>query len=78
MRKARRWMPVTLVLLFIYSLNTSTGMVVFSSTIHGVVSDRDRGCDFTLLDTTWSLSFSCSHSPSEARWSMAWASRSCM
>jgi len=46
-------LPVALVLLFVYGLNTSTGMVVFNSTIQGAVPDRVRGRVFTLLDVTW-------------------------
>ncbi len=47
-------LPVALVLLFVYGLNTSTGMVVFSSTVQGAVPDAVRGRVFTLLDVTWS------------------------
>jgi MFS family permease len=46
-------LPIALVLLFIYGLNTSTGMVVFSSTVQGAVPDAVRGRVFTLLDVTW-------------------------
>jgi len=46
-------LPVALVILFIYGLNTSTGMVVFSSTVQGAVPDEVRGRVFTLLDVTW-------------------------
>lgn len=46
-------LPVALVLLFIYGLNTSTGMVVFSSTVQGAVPDAVRGRVFTLLDVSW-------------------------
>lgn len=46
-------LPVALLLLFIYGLNTSTGMVVFNSTVQGAVPDRVRGRVFTLLDVTW-------------------------
>src|SRR5216684_1360320 len=46
-------LPIALVLLFIYGLNTSTGMVVFNSTVQGAVPDRVRGRVFTLLDVTW-------------------------
>ena len=35
-------------------LNTSTGMVVFNSTVQGAVPDAVRGRVFTLLDVTWS------------------------
>jgi MFS family permease len=47
-------LPVALGILFVYGLNTSTGMVVFSSTVQGAVPDRVRGRVFTLLDVTWS------------------------
>jgi predicted MFS family arabinose efflux permease len=46
-------LPVALLLLFVYGLNTSTGMVVFSSTVQGAVPDRVRGRVFTLLDASW-------------------------
>ena len=50
-----RSVPVALFLLFVYGLNTSTGMVVFSSTVQGAVPDAVRGRVFTLLDVTWSI-----------------------
>ncbi len=46
-------LPIALVLLFIYGLNASTGMVVFNSTVQGAVPDTVRGRVFTLLDVTW-------------------------
>ncbi len=46
-------LPAALGILFVYGLNTSTGMVVFSSTVQGAVPDRVRGRVFTLLDVTW-------------------------
>ncbi|MCC6421459.1 MAG: MFS transporter [Gemmataceae bacterium] len=46
-------LPAALGILFVYGLNTSTGMVVFNSTVQGVVPDRVRGRVFTLLDVTW-------------------------
>ncbi len=46
-------LPVALVLLFIYGLNTSTGIVVFNSTVQGAVPEQMRGRVFTLLDVTW-------------------------
>jgi len=46
-------LPVALILLVIYGLNTSTGMVVFSSTVQGAVPDRVRGRVFSLLDVSW-------------------------
>jgi len=48
-------LPVALVILFVYGLNTSTGMVVFSSTVQGAVPDKVRGRVFTLLDVTWNI-----------------------
>jgi hypothetical protein len=47
-------LPIALLLLFVYGLNTSTGMVVFNSTVQGAVPDVVRGRVFTLLDVTWS------------------------
>ncbi|HZP94947.1 MAG TPA: MFS transporter [Candidatus Limnocylindria bacterium] len=47
-------LPVALFILFVYGLNTSTGMVVFSSTIQGAIPDAVRGRVFTLLDVSWS------------------------
>jgi len=46
-------LPLAMVILFIYGLNTSTGMVVFSSTVQGAVPDPVRGRVFTLLDVSW-------------------------
>jgi predicted MFS family arabinose efflux permease len=46
-------LPIALGLLFVYGLNTSTGMVVFNSTVQGAVPDGVRGRVFTLLDVTW-------------------------
>ncbi len=46
-------LPVALLILFVYGLNTSTGMVVFSSTVQGAIPDRVRGRVFTLLDVSW-------------------------
>lgn len=46
-------LPVALVIMFVYGLNTSTGMVVFNSTIQGAVPDAVRGRVFTLLDVSW-------------------------
>jgi len=47
-------LPIALLILFVYGVNTSTGMVVFSSTVQGAVPDAVRGRVFTLLDVTWS------------------------
>ena len=46
-------LPVALLILFVYGLNTSTGMVVFTSTLQGAIPDAVRGRVFTLLDVTW-------------------------
>ncbi len=48
-------LPIALLILFIYGLNTSTGMVVFSSTLQSVIPDAVRGRVFTLLDIDWSI-----------------------
>jgi MFS family permease len=48
-------LPVALLILFIYGLNTSTGMVVFNSTVQGAVPEQLRGRVFTLLDVTWNV-----------------------
>jgi MFS family permease len=45
--------PIALLILFVYGLNTSTGMVVFNSTIQGAIPDEVRGRTFTLLDASW-------------------------
>ncbi len=47
-------LPVALLILFVYGLNTSTGMVVFNSTIQGAIPEAIRGRVFTLLDVSWS------------------------
>ncbi len=47
-------LPIALLILFVYGLNTSTGMVVFNSTVQGAVPDAVRGRVFTLLDVSWS------------------------
>src|SRR5215208_1963896 len=47
-------LPLALLILFVYGLNTSTGMVVFNSTVQGAVPDAVRGRVFTLLDVSWS------------------------
>lgn len=48
-------LPIALLILFVYGLNTSTGMVVFTSTVQGAVPDAVRGRVFTLLDVSWSV-----------------------
>jgi MFS family permease len=47
-------LPVALLILLVYGLNTSAGMVAFNSTVQGAVPDAMRGRVFTLLDVTWS------------------------
>jgi MFS family permease len=47
-------LPVALFIMFVYGLNTSTGNVVFSTTVQGAVPDAVRGRVFTLLDADWS------------------------
>jgi len=46
-------LPWALVILFIYGLNTSTGMVASTTILQTVIPDRVRGRVFTLLDVTW-------------------------
>ena len=46
-------LPIAIAILFVYGLNTSTGMVVFNATLQGAVPDRVRGRVFTLLDVSW-------------------------
>src|SRR5207248_2592301 len=45
--------PWALVILFIYGLNTSTGMVASTTILQTVIPERVRGRVFTLLDVTW-------------------------
>lgn len=47
-------LPVAMLILFVYGLNTSTGSVVFNSTLQGAIPDEVRGRVFTLLDVAWS------------------------
>jgi predicted MFS family arabinose efflux permease len=47
-------LPFALLIMFVYGLNTSTGNVVFSTTVQGAVPDEVRGRVFTLLDVDWS------------------------
>lgn len=47
-------LPIALLIMFVYGLNTSTGNVVFRTTIQGAVPDEVRGRVFTLLDVNWS------------------------
>ncbi len=46
-------LPWALMILFIYGLNTSTGMVASNTILQTVIPDRVRGRVFTLLDVTW-------------------------
>jgi len=46
-------LPWALAILFIYGLNTSTGVVASHSILQTVIPDRVRGRVFTLLDVTW-------------------------
>jgi len=46
-------LPAALLILFVYGLNTSTGIVVFNSTVQEATPDRVRGRVFSLLDVTW-------------------------
>jgi MFS family permease len=46
-------LPWALAILFVYGLNTSTGVVAFHSILQTVIPNRVRGRVFTLLDVTW-------------------------
>ncbi len=46
-------LPWALVILFVYGLNTSTGMVASTTILQTVIPDRVRGRVFALLDVTW-------------------------
>lgn len=45
--------PAALAVLFVYGLNTSTGMVVSSSLLQTQVAEKFRGRVYTLLDVSW-------------------------
>ncbi len=47
--------PLALLILFIYGLNTSTGMVVYNSLMQGQVPEAMRGRVYTLMDVLWNL-----------------------
>lgn len=47
--------PFVLFLLFVYGLNTSTGIVVYNSIMQINVPDQVKGRVFTLMDLTWSV-----------------------
>jgi MFS family permease len=46
-------LPLALLILFVYGLCTSAGIVVFNSVIQQAVPDPVRGRVYTLLDMTW-------------------------
>jgi len=46
-------LPIALLIMFVYGLNTSIGVVVFNSVVQESVPDEVRGRVFTLLDVTW-------------------------
>jgi MFS family permease len=46
-------LPWALLILFVYGLNTSTGMVAAQSILQTVIPHHVRGRVFTLLDVTW-------------------------
>jgi MFS family permease len=48
-------LPIALVILFIYGLNTSTGMVVYNAIMQSEVPEAVRGRTYTLMDATWNL-----------------------
>jgi predicted MFS family arabinose efflux permease len=47
--------PLAWLLLFIYGLNTSSGMVVYQSWVQREVPDAVRGRVFTWLDVVWNV-----------------------
>ena len=47
--------PFALFLLFVYGLNTSTGMVVYNSIMQVSIPDQVKGRVFTLMDMIWSV-----------------------
>jgi predicted MFS family arabinose efflux permease len=47
--------PVAWLLLFIYGLNTSSGMVVYQTWVQRQVPDAVRGRVFTWLDVVWNV-----------------------
>lgn len=48
-------LPVAWLLLFVYGLNTSTGMVVYQTWLQRQVPDAMRGRVFTWLDVVWNV-----------------------
>ena len=47
-------LPIALAIMFVYGLNTSTGMVTFNSALQGIIPSEFRGRVFALLDVSWS------------------------
>ena len=48
-------LPLAMLILFVYGLNTSTGMVVYNSLMQSQVPEQVRGRVFTLMDVVWNL-----------------------
>ena len=48
-------LPVALLILFVYGLNTSTGMIVYNSIMQSEVPEEVRGRIFTLMDANWNF-----------------------
>ncbi len=48
-------LPIALLILFVYGLNTSTGMVVYNSLMQSEVPEEVRGRVYTLMDATWNF-----------------------
>lgn len=48
-------LPVALLILFVYGLNTSTGMIVYNSIMQSEVPEEVRGRVFTLMDANWNF-----------------------
>jgi hypothetical protein len=46
-------LPIALLILFVYRLNSSAGMVVYNSVLQGSVPEDFCGRVFTLFDVTW-------------------------
>jgi MFS family permease len=46
-------LPIALLILFVYGLSTSAGIVIFNSVVQRAVPDPVRGRVYTLLDMTW-------------------------
>jgi sugar phosphate permease len=47
--------PLALLLLFIYGISTSTGMITYNSFMQANIPDRVRGRTYTLFDLSWSV-----------------------